>query len=220
MVSFMKKENDLLLEQNIFIEKCGKSFLILFLRLIKLAARLFFCQEALRGSISLRENAAEWLILLSWKSRNAFSQLHQNLNSAIMLAVRCLYYKNGSYVPPENRILYYSYSLEKLPENYKFLLSSLFQQQIDSYSDYERREKLFKNEFMKFLIWIIFLNISSEMKLFCCFRFSVYELFFSKNFIVCGWNSRLMVLVVPWLFLMIWSEMSKSCPNLSVIKVS
>lgn len=87
-----------------------------------------------------------------WFRRNAFSQLHQNLNSAIMLAVRCLYYKNGSYVPPENRILYYTYSLEKLPENYKFLLSSLFQQQIDSYSDYERREKLFKNEFMKFLI--------------------------------------------------------------------
>lgn len=103
----MKKENDLLLEQNIFIEKCGKSLLILFPRLIKLAARLFFCQEALRGAISHRKSAAEWLILLSWKSRIAFSQFHQNLNSAIVLAVRCLYYKNGTYVPPENRILYY-----------------------------------------------------------------------------------------------------------------
>lgn len=86
-----------------------------------------------------------------WFRRQAFVQMHWNLNSAVRMGVKCLYYKNGSYVPPENRMLYYTYTLEKLPEQYSRLIAALFRQNIESYADYERRGKLFREQFLGFL---------------------------------------------------------------------
>ena len=86
-----------------------------------------------------------------WFRRDAFVQLHENLNTAIRMAVKCLYYINESYQPAEDRYFYYSYSLVKLPPNYTALMTELQQQQIDSYEDYKRRENLFKTEFLSYL---------------------------------------------------------------------
>ena len=71
--------------------------------------------------------------------------------SLVLLAVKCLYYINGSYQPAEDRFFYYSYSLMKLPPNYTELMIELQQQQIDSYEDYKRRENLFKTKFLSYL---------------------------------------------------------------------
>ena len=86
-----------------------------------------------------------------WFRREAFVQLHENLNMAIRMAVKCLYYINGSYQPAEDRFFYYSYSLMKLPPNYTELMIELQQQQFDSYEDYKRRENLFKTKFLSYL---------------------------------------------------------------------
>lgn len=86
-----------------------------------------------------------------WYRRGAFVQLHENLNTAIRAAVKCLYYINRSYQPAEDRFFYYSYTLQKLPDNYEKLMTELAKQQIDSCEDYLRREKLFKENFLKYL---------------------------------------------------------------------
>lgn len=86
-----------------------------------------------------------------WFRREAFSQLHENLNTAIRMAVKCLYYINECYQPAEDRFLYYSYSLEKIPQNYENLMIELQKQQIDSFQDYKRRKVLFEKEFLSFL---------------------------------------------------------------------
>jgi hypothetical protein len=77
--------------------------------------------------------------------------MHNNLNIAIELGINCLYYLNKKYVPAEDRKLYYTYELEKLPNNYEELIVKLLKQKIDSKKDYERRKKLFMEEFVAIL---------------------------------------------------------------------
>ncbi len=86
-----------------------------------------------------------------WTRREAYPQLHANLNTAIGSALKCLYYANVKYAPAVDRRMYYSYSLERLPSGYGNLMRELFRQDIDSESDYSRREKLFRKFFLAFL---------------------------------------------------------------------
>ena len=83
-----------------------------------------------------------------WEIREAYPHMHNNLNIAIQLGICCLYYLNGKYAPADDRKLYYTYELEKLPKNYDNLLANLFEQKIDSKEDYERRKELFFEEFV------------------------------------------------------------------------
>lgn len=79
-----------------------------------------------------------------WKRREAYPQLHMNLNRAIEVAVKCLFYKNNQFAPAEDRRLYYSYTLESVDKNFPYLISTLYKQDITSLKDYYRREKLFQ----------------------------------------------------------------------------
>lgn len=83
--------------------------------------------------------------------RDCPQQLHENLNSAIRNAVKCLYYINGKYSAPEERALYYSFDLDKLPLDYENMMKNLYRQHIDSYEDYERRKKIFVEQFFGYL---------------------------------------------------------------------
>ena len=86
-----------------------------------------------------------------WLRREAFVQLHENLNTAIRAGVRALFYLNGFYSPAEDRALYYSYSLPKLPENYAEVISKVCNQNTDSEEDYFRREKVFMEKIVAFI---------------------------------------------------------------------
>jgi len=83
-----------------------------------------------------------------WEIREAYPHMHNNLNKAIELGICCLYYLNGKYAPADDRKLYYTYELEKIPDNYEKLLEKLFEQKINSKEDYERRKRIFENEFI------------------------------------------------------------------------
>ena len=86
-----------------------------------------------------------------WYRRDAFIQLHENLNAAIRAGIRALFYMNGFYAPAEDRALYYSYSLPKLPENYAAVISQACSQDSDSADDYFRREKVFMDHIVAFM---------------------------------------------------------------------
>lgn len=86
-----------------------------------------------------------------WYRRDAFIQLHENLNTAIRAGVRALFYLNGFYSPAEDRALYYSHSLPKLPGNYAQLISQACSQDTESEEDYFRREKLFMEKIVGFI---------------------------------------------------------------------
>ena len=86
-----------------------------------------------------------------WNRRQAYIQMNENLNAAIRTAIHCLYYINGLYWSAEDRNLYYSLSLEKIPENYSRIIMELCTQKPDNESDYFHRESLFKSEIMRFI---------------------------------------------------------------------
>ncbi len=86
-----------------------------------------------------------------WYRREAFIQMHENLNTAIRAGVRALFYLNGFYSPAEDRAIYYSHSLPKLPENYAELISQACNQNTDSEEDYFRREKIFMEKIVGFI---------------------------------------------------------------------
>lgn len=86
-----------------------------------------------------------------WYRREAFIQMHENLNTAIRAGVRALFYINGFYSPAEDRAIYYSHSLKKLPENYAELISKSCNQITDSEEDYFRREKIFMENIVGFI---------------------------------------------------------------------
>ena len=67
------------------------------------------------------------------------------------MAVYCLYYKNNSYAPAEDRQLYYSLTLPNLPDNYESLICELKNQNTTSEEDYNRREDLFKKTLLEFI---------------------------------------------------------------------
>ena len=52
---------------------------------------------------------------------------------------------------PEDRALYYSFDLEKLPSKYEKIMEDLYRQEIDSYKDYKRREFIFKKQILDFI---------------------------------------------------------------------
>ena len=86
-----------------------------------------------------------------WYRREAFIQMHENLNTAIRAGVRALFYLNGFYSPAEDRAIYYSHSLPKLPENYAKIISKACNQNTDSEADYFRREKIFMEKIVGFI---------------------------------------------------------------------
>ena len=86
-----------------------------------------------------------------WYRRDAFIQMHENLNTAIRAGIRALFYLNGFYSPAEDRAIYYSHSLKKLPENYAELISKSCNQITDSEEDYFRREKIFMENIVGFI---------------------------------------------------------------------
>lgn len=86
-----------------------------------------------------------------WYRREAFIQMHENLNTAIRAGVRALFYLNGFYSPAEDRAIYYSHSLPKLPENYAEFISQACSQNTDSEADYFRREKIFMEKIVGFI---------------------------------------------------------------------
>lgn len=86
-----------------------------------------------------------------WERRDAYPQLQENLDTAVRLAVRCLYYANGRYAPAEDRRLYYSFGLENLPAGYEALMRELGCRDLFSLEDYRRRERLFNEELLPFL---------------------------------------------------------------------
>ncbi len=86
-----------------------------------------------------------------WYRRDAFIQLHENLNTAIRAGIRALFYLNGFYAPAEDRALYYSHSLPELPGNYAQLISQACSQDTESEEDYFRREKLFMEKIVGFI---------------------------------------------------------------------
>jgi len=86
-----------------------------------------------------------------WKIREAYLHMHNNLNIAIEIGICCLYYFNGKYAPADDRKLYYSLELPKIPLNYDRLIESLFDQKMSSKEDYERRKKIFFDEFIKIM---------------------------------------------------------------------
>ena len=77
--------------------------------------------------------------------------MHENLNTAIRAGVRALFYLNGFYSPAEDRAIYYSHSLPKLPENYAELISQACNQNTDSEKDYFKREKIFMEKIVGFI---------------------------------------------------------------------
>jgi len=83
-----------------------------------------------------------------WEIREAYPHMRNNLNISLELGISCIYYLNGKYTPADDRKLYYTYGLKKLPKNYEQLIVELFQQKMDSKKDYERRKKLFFEEFV------------------------------------------------------------------------
>ncbi len=86
-----------------------------------------------------------------WKRRDATAQLHQNLNRAIEQGIKALYYLNGKYCPAEDRMIYYSYNLDKKPDLYVELIDELMLIPSLSMEAYLAREEYFKEKFLSFL---------------------------------------------------------------------
>lgn len=86
-----------------------------------------------------------------WQRRDAFCQLHDNLNTAIRLSVQCLFYLNGQYAPAEDRRLYYSYTLAHLPEAYAATIEELYCQTLSSEASYRKREARFRETLLDFI---------------------------------------------------------------------
>lgn len=112
-----------------------------------------YAEEELKNKLQETVGYAKYIIGKEgrWERREAYPHMHNNLNIAIELGICCLYYLNGKYAPADDRKLYYTYELEKLPQNYDELLVKLFEQKIDSKEDYERRKKLFIEEFLEIM---------------------------------------------------------------------
>lgn len=87
-----------------------------------------------------------------WYRREAFCQMHENLNTSVRMILQCMYYVNGKYAPAEDRRLYYSYSLGKLPGNYEETMHEMYRQEITSEDDYFRRETLFNEVLLDFVM--------------------------------------------------------------------
>jgi predicted nucleotidyltransferase len=85
-----------------------------------------------------------------WKRRNAITQLNKNLDSAIDLCIKALYYKNKKLSPADDRALYYSHALENLPIDYELLMEQLVETRSNNIEAYEAREKLFRDNFLSF----------------------------------------------------------------------
>ena len=114
-----------------------------------------FAQEELKNKVNESLGYIHYLISDykkdRWYRRDAFIQMHENLNTAIRAGVRALFYLNGFYSPAEDRAIYYSHSLSKLPDNYPEVISQTCNQNSDSEEDYFRREKIFMDKIVGFI---------------------------------------------------------------------
>ena len=86
-----------------------------------------------------------------WLQRNVISQLNFNLDMAIITYIKCLFYKNQRYCPADNRMLYFSYHLPKLPENYIGKINEVMEVKNNTKNSYLKREKIFKGKLLSFL---------------------------------------------------------------------
>jgi hypothetical protein len=109
-----------------------------------------FCEEELKNKLIDTIGYIKYIVGKEsrWEIREAYPHMHNNLNKAIELGICCLYYLNGKYAPADDRKLYYTYELEKLPNDYEKLIEKILEQKINSKEDYERRKKLFMEEFI------------------------------------------------------------------------
>lgn len=78
-----------------------------------------------------------------WIRREAWAQLHGNLNLALDRALSCLFYRAGLYAPADDRRIYHACALPGLPTNFEKILASIMQQDWLSEADYQRRRRLF-----------------------------------------------------------------------------
>jgi predicted nucleotidyltransferase len=86
-----------------------------------------------------------------WINRSGFIQLHMNLNKAIDIFIKCLFHCNGSYAPAEDRSLYFSFGLKKIPIDYKKYIDEVAKVLDYTLEDYKRREEVFKNKLLSFV---------------------------------------------------------------------
>lgn len=86
-----------------------------------------------------------------WKNRNAVLQLNVNLNHALNQAIRCLFYINGKYYPAEDRALYFSLNLERIPRGLSEIYKKILMNSEDTLESYNKRELLFKRELLGFI---------------------------------------------------------------------
>ena len=113
--------------------------------------KLIECKNELKNKIAYINYLLSPYKTDRWQRRNAFLQMHENLNTAIRAGVECLFYKNNSYCPAEDRLLYYSFSLSNLPQNYKTEIYKLKNQDSNSEENYYKREALFKKLILDFI---------------------------------------------------------------------
>ena len=92
-----------------------------------------------------------------WNRHQVYVQMNKNLNAAIRTSIHCLYYINGLYYAAEDKCLYYSLSLEKIPENYSRIIFDLCTQKLNDEKDYFRRESIFKSEILRYIEQFIYL---------------------------------------------------------------
>jgi len=86
-----------------------------------------------------------------WIKRKAIIQLNQNLSNAIEISIKCLFYINGKYSPAEDRALYFSFELEKKPENYKEIIIDLLLVKELTLVKYMERVKVFKDRIIEYI---------------------------------------------------------------------
>jgi hypothetical protein len=87
-----------------------------------------------------------------WHRREAYCQMHENLNTSIRLIIQSIYYLNNKYAPAEDRRLYYSYTLNKKPNNYEEIVNEVYKQLITSEDDYYRRESIFNKVLLEYVL--------------------------------------------------------------------
>jgi predicted nucleotidyltransferase len=86
-----------------------------------------------------------------WKNRNAVLQLNMNLHHALNQAIRCFFYINKTYYPAEDRALYFSLNLKKIPADLEEIYNKLLLISDDSLGNYLQRENLFKRKILGFI---------------------------------------------------------------------
>lgn len=86
-----------------------------------------------------------------WLRREAYLQLHSNLDLAIRTALVLLYYRNGRYAPAEDRRLYYALALPDCPPHFEEVWQELHSGHPWTRKGYEARRSLFMERLLPFV---------------------------------------------------------------------